>query len=333
MADGCGRRGAARMSRSKIMLLLKALVSLGLIALLYSRIDLHAFWARLQGLRWPPMACFFGLLFFNTVISTLKWKILLSADDTHVRFRDLLASYYVGTFFNMFLPSNIGGDAFRIVDISRRSAKPVNTVASVFADRLSGFIALSAFGVLFPVFGYGLMDRHAVLWLPVAVFAGLIGVGALFYQGTWLRALLRSGGLRRFERLGRAAGKFLDSMEAYKKRPTVMTKVMGVSFLFQFSVIVAHYSLSVALGLQVPFLMFCVFVPLIALLEAVPLSIYGIGLRDSGYVFFMTQIGRAASAAAAMSVLYLGATLVYASLGGVVFVFMRNEERRESSGT
>ena len=102
-----------------------------------------------------------------------------------------------------------------------------------------------------------------------------------------------------------------------------MARVMSLSFVFQFSVIVAVYLLGRALELGVPFFYFCMFVPLISLLEAVPVSIYGIGLRDSGYVFFLTQIGRTREEAAALSLLYVAATLVYSAAGGVILIFRR----------
>jgi len=315
------------MKKSKVISLLRVVVSAVLIYLLYGRLDLPGLALRLQGVLWAPMVLFFVLLFFNSVISAAKWRILLHADATDVPFRTLLGSYLVGTFFNVFLPSNIGGDAYRIYDIAKRSARPVNTFASVFADRLSGFIALAVLGLCFPLLGYGLLDRHRMLLLPLAVFVALGGVVWLLFQQGVIRRVLSMPPLNRFERLSRTAEKFLASIDVYRRRPGLMTKVMAVSFLFQFTVIVAVFLLSVALGLRVPFFYFCVFVPLISLLEAMPLSIYGVGLRDSGYVFFLTQVGHSREEAAAMSVLYVAATLIYSSVGGVIFLLKRDAAR------
>lgn len=309
------------MKKSTTSLLAKILISLTLIVVLYSRIDFAGLRSRLADLRVLPLAAFFVLLLFNTAISSLKWRVLLKADAIDIPFGKLLVSYIIGTFFNVFLPSNIGGDAYRIYDISQRSAKPVNTFASVFADRLSGFIALAAFGLVFPLVGCGLIDERRVLILPLGLFGLLAVIVWSLYQQTLLRRVLNLPVLRRLSRIQNLADKFLASITEYRKRPRLLAVVMGVSFLFQFTVIVAVYLLSRSLCLDVPFFYFCIFVPLISLLEAVPLSIYGIGLRDSGYVFFMMQIGRSAEDAAAMSLLYVAVTLVYSSLGGIIFMF------------
>ena len=314
------------MRKRQALFPVKILVSAVLLFFLYRRLDLDDCLLRFRGLRVLPMVGFFGLLLFNTAISAAKWRILLSADHTHVPFLKLFTSYFIATFFNVFLPSNIGGDAYRIYDISRHSSKPVNTVASVFADRLSGFIALSLFGFVFPLLGLGLIDERGVLFMPLAVFTVLAALVWLLFQKKLLRAVLNMPPWRRWERLKVAVEKFLGSVDAYRRRSSVMARVMSVSFVFQFAVIIAVYLLGRALELEIPFFFFCMFVPLISLLEAVPVSIYGLGLRDSGYVFFMTQIGRSREDAAAISLLYVAATLVYSAIGGIILLFRRNAE-------
>jgi len=312
------------MKKSHALFAAKLVFSAALLFLLYRRVDFGLLAARFRGLGLWPMAGFFGLLFFNTAISAAKWKILLNADDTPVPFPKLLKSYFIATFFNVFLPSNIGGDAYRIYDIARHSSRPVNTLASVFADRLSGFMALSFFGLVFPLLGFGMIGGRRMLLLPLAVFAGLAGLVWLLFQKSLLRSILSRPPWNRWWRLKDAAESFLRSVDAYRRRPRVMTRVMAVSFVFQFSVIVAVYLLGRALDLGVPFFPFCIFMPLVSLLEAMPVSIYGIGLRDSGYVFFFTQIGRSREEAAALSLLYVASTLVYSAIGGIVLMCERN---------
>ena len=312
------------MRRRHALFAAKVLVSAALLFVLYRRIDYLDLMSRLRDLYVWPMAGFFALVFFNTAISTLKWKILLNADDMRVPFAKLLASYFIGTFFNVFLPSNIGGDAYRVYDIARRSAKPVNTFASVFADRLSGFIALSCFGLLFPLLGYGLLSEPRMLFLPLAVFAILGMIVWLLFQKKLVIAVLSMPPCCRWRGWKGTSERFLASVEAYRRRPRVMVRVMSVSFVFQFAVITAVYLLARALDIEAPFFAFCMFVPLISLLEAMPVSIYGIGLRDSGYVFFLTQIGHPREEAAALSLLYVAATLAYSAIGGIILMFRRN---------
>jgi glycosyltransferase 2 family protein len=71
-------------------------------------------------------------------------------------------------------------------------------------------------------------------------------------------------------------------------------------------------------------------VPLISLLEAVPVSIYGLGLRDTGYVLFLTQTGHTRGEAAALSLLYVSATLLYASVGGMIWAARRAQRETQT---
>ncbi len=79
------------------------------------------------------------LLLTNTFLSAWKWHILLKSDGIDIGLGTLTGSYLIGTFFNMFLPSNIGGDSYRILDIKKRSDDFMRSATSVFAHRLSGF--------------------------------------------------------------------------------------------------------------------------------------------------------------------------------------------------
>lgn len=305
--------------RRRFLTALKLTVSLALIIVLYRRIEFTELKSVLRDINLLLMIPLFLLLFFNTVISSVKWHILLNADAIRIPLRSLVRSYLVGSFFNVFLPSNIGGDVYRIFDVAQRSSKPVNTFASVFVDRLSGFCALAVMGFVFPAAGCLMLPDYRVLVLPLIVFALITAIIVALYQQRLLLAIMRLFRMDRVKSIRKISGEFLGSIAAYKRKQGVIAKIMGVSFVFQFTVILCIYLLSLSIGLDIPFAFFCVFVPLILLMEAAPVTIYGLGLRDAGYVFFFSHIGRPVEEALSMSILYVTVTLVYASLGGILF--------------
>ena len=76
-------------------------------------------------------------------LSTWRWRLLLQAQGHPGPLRRLSASYLVATFFNNFLPSNIGGDVIRVRDSSRLTGSTTTTSLAVVAiDRILGFGAL-----------------------------------------------------------------------------------------------------------------------------------------------------------------------------------------------
>jgi uncharacterized protein (TIRG00374 family) len=314
------------MKKQRITFVIKLLISSGLIFFLYRKVDFGEIISMVSNIDKILLLVLFGILFFNTVISTLKWKILLLADDIHLPFRNLLSSYMIASFFNIFLPSNIGGDAYRIVDIAKQSSKPVHTFASVFIDRLSGFLALAIMGFVFPLAGCGMLEDSRVLFVPLAVFVVIVVMIWALYNQKLLRWGLRITRIEKIGKISSMVDQFLESVTAYKEKQGVIAKIMGVSFVFQFTVITFVYLLSTTIGFNIPFLYFCMFVPLISLLEAVPASIYGVGFRDAGYVLFFTQVGRTREDALMMALLYVAVTLLYALIGGIIFVIKKKNK-------
>jgi uncharacterized protein (TIRG00374 family) len=319
--------------RRRLFLLAKLLVSAGLLWLLYRRVDLAALRAQLRGTRPAGLAAFFLLLAANTLLSSLKWRLLLAADGIRQPLGRLFASHLTGAFFSLFLPTTIGGDIYRVADIGRHSARTLNTAASILADRLMGFMALAVYGLVFPLAARRAMPgwNSRFLLLPALALAGLTAAAAVLRKRRLLRRLAAPLPPRLRPRAARALETLADSIDAYARAPAVWIGGMGISFVFQFNAILAVFSLARALGLDVGLLPCCCFVPFITLMEMIPVSIFGIGLRDTGYVWFLTSLGRTPADAAALSLLYVSATLVYVSLGGVIFICRNSRATRKAT--
>ena len=76
------------------------------------------------------------------MIRTFRWSILVKSLDVHVSFGRLFYLYMAGTFFNTFLPTGIGGDVVKIIDLAPESGG-ARAFSTVFADRLTGILGTS----------------------------------------------------------------------------------------------------------------------------------------------------------------------------------------------
>lgn len=308
--------------KRRLLWLIKLAVMIGLLAGLYRRVDLAAFREALAGIRWGWLPFIYLLLFANTALSSWKWKLLLAADGVRVPLRALLSSYLIGTFFNLFLPSSIGGDTYRIVD-ARRHGGAAKSFASVFADRLTGFLALAIWGLVFSAAGGARLSDRRILWLPVLVFGAMAVLVFLLVQRHLLETALRLVGVDRWERLYGFCRRVLDSVAIYRANRPLLARVFAISLTFQLMAIGIIFNISRAMGWTMPFLYFSIFVPLITLGEALPISIFGIGVRDGLYVFFFTQGGASREQALSMALVYVAITIVYSLIGGVLFLLRR----------
>jgi hypothetical protein len=307
---------------------LKLAVTALLLFLLYRKVDGRAFADALRGIRWAWVPPFFAIALANMWISSWRWSLLLRSDGADIPVRKLFASHWIASFFNFFLPSNIGGDVYRVADIGRRSGSAVGSLASVFVDRLCGFLALSLMGFLFPLLGLRLVpaENRGLLLVPLAVFLGFLCVAALLWQQGIVRFLARALPGRLRAKVERLLDTFFSSVSAYLRRPRTLAAAFGLSLAFQFLVLVAVWTVCRALSIPVSLAECCVFVPFVCLLEAVPLTVNGIGLRDTGYAMFFAAVGLAgrgadpAASAAALSLCYMAFTLAYACGGGLLFL-------------
>ena len=314
--------------KKHLALIAKLAVMMGLLAVLYRNVDFVEFRAALAGLQWAWIPLIYVLLFANTALNSWKWGLLLKADGISIPLTSLMCSHLIGTFFNLFLPSSIGGDAYRVVDVGRRAGAGAKSFAAVFAERLAGFLALAVWGLLFSAVGWSLLPDKRILWLPVIVF-GLMG--GMVFALVQRRALVAVWGFLQMDRLKKLDAflhRFLDSMAGYHADRKLIAWVFGLSLVFQMIAITTIFCISRALHWDVSFVYFCIFVPLITLGEALPISIFGIGVRDSLYVFFFAQAGAAREQALSMALVYVLITLVYSLVGGILFLLRRSPAAR-----
>src|SRR5829696_55719 len=162
-------------ARSLAISALKAVVSLGLLALLFSRVDISRLWsvARQASVPWLGVAL---LLYLAMVLSSaVRWGVLLRALHVRLPFSFLTQSFLVATFFNNFLPSNIGGDVIRITDTAKAAGSKTLATTVVLIDRGLGLLGLA----LMAATGASLMQRMSVGPVgPAMLWAGF-GAGAI----------------------------------------------------------------------------------------------------------------------------------------------------------
>ena len=86
-----------------------------------------------------------GMVLFiaSNLLGSLQWQLLLKARDVDLPLRRIVSYYFTGLFFNNFLVGYIGGDAVRIYDISKATAKNTEAISTVFLDRFIGFTMLT----------------------------------------------------------------------------------------------------------------------------------------------------------------------------------------------
>jgi hypothetical protein len=316
-----------------LLLTAKVTVSGVLLAYLLSTTDLSALARRVRSGDGALMAAAAALYTVMLALSTWRWRLLLRAQGYPAPMGRLSATYLVATFFNNFLPSNIGGDVIRVRDSSRLTGSTTTSLAVVAIDRILGFGALYALAVAAYAAG-GPYVRHlagarAVLIGLSFVFAVLAYV--FFRPGTARRLMAAT----RLATLPWARERFelvQAAVHVYRAQLGFVWAAFAASVALQALLVCYYYSIAhslrIPLSLSACFLM----VPLCTLVQTVPISFNGWGVRESVFIVYFGQVGLPRDSALAFSLVGAG-LIVMMSLSGAVVWTSRGSDREPIAST
>ena len=291
--------------------LVRVLVSAGIIGYVLADVDLGDLARAMAHVRLAPVLVGLGLFLFSQALSAYKWSRIGRALGFEHSLVDYGRFYFIGMFFNLFGPSTLGGDLVRALYLGAGYRRRL-AISSVVFDRASGLVVLVALGAL----GFLLFPRYR---FPPSLILGAVAVGGALVVGWWaaprLVRLLPAG--RWTRELRREVE--VDLAPLWRDRRLLATAAI-VSVVFHLTQVAGQYVLARAAGARLPFSYCLIFHPVISVMTALPVSVNGVGVREGGYLYFLTRIDIDDSIAVTLSLLAFGVTVVAGLLGGVVFL-------------
>ena len=310
----------------KVWRWLRPLFGLGLLAFLLWRVDWQELTRILRqaSLGYVGAALLIELL--NVLPRVLRWRALLLTQGAQEPFSRLLSIYLVGSFFNNFLPSNVGGDSVRMLRMGQLTGQGADAVSSVLVERLCGLFAVLLIGVVAVLSNWRLASAGGIGFLVLGMFAvfvlGMLLLFNLRLVRSWADRLTPptpSGALGGvLAALIGKLGKLYDSIYAFRSHERVLLVVLAFSLLFRFGDVLRLYVQSLALHVPVSFIWLMMAISLIAVVTSLPLSLNAIGIQEGAYVFFFGLAGIAAPQALALALLSRGVRLAVSLVGGVI---------------
>ena len=306
----------ARINKA-LFLGLKCLISGGLLWLLFSNVGGAKVLELIKNI--SPLSILGAALVYLAaqLVSSFRWQLLLTDRFNVGR---LYSLYLVGSFFNIFLPGIVGGDAVKVYYLYKGTGKGTQALGSVFMDRYTGFVALVTLGLVAYPFGISHFGDSWLVWL-LPLIAGFFFVASALIFG------MRLGG----GRLKKLAS-FYDYFHQYMGQKEIFFKAVGLSVIVQGLAMLAVYILSSGFGLGVPFLAYIVFMPIITTLSSVPLSISGLGVREAAFVLLLSSMGVSQEAAMALSFAWF-ISMATASMVGLIEYLRVKEYGKTLSAT
>lgn len=298
------------------MNLLKIGVTVVGLVLVLRNLDITAVIAVIGEVEWAWMVAGAALMVLSIFIRAFRWHVVLRGAGSHIRFARLVELYFVGSFFNAFLPSGLGGDVVRAAEATHDVDSGV-AAGTVLVDRLTGLMALFAMALAVLPFrpdGFPLaLARGIGLLCGVGLIAGFVLV-----DGRALRSMARllPSGIRN------TGNNFLDRFALAIDRCgwNALARALLISVGFNLVQIAWWATTGRALGLDIPYGYYLLVVPVMAIALLVP-SIGGLGVRENLAPLLFSGAGISPEQAVALTLLVFGLERVASLLGAPIYIY------------
>lgn len=285
--------------KQRIFFILKILVSAVLVYWLIRHVDWQAVLTELTEVSWPLLILYVLLQLASILLSVRKWQVIAEFKKIEFSLKEGFFTYLTGSFINNFLPSIIGGDAYRSLWLAEKSGARAAAVSTVLFDR---FIGLWTTAIMAVLLSYLLRDAFAeslALSVTVSILVFLLFLDIIvtyLYCREWFPGLLAKIPFQKVRRL------FTEVVTYADKDLWLRTSLWSIGFILA-GLVLSNYVLFAALGYQLNFVSFLSVACLVAIVTSLPITIGNIGVKEWAHVVFFGLIGVSAEAAVTVALL------------------------------
>jgi len=288
--------------------LLKLILTLAFFTLIFTRIDFGEFIDLVYkiNLAYFLMAALCVPMLY--AIRTFKWQLLLNSVGIERPFGRLYKVLLIGVFYGLMTPGKVG-ELARAYYINEDLGKSLSTVVVEKLTDVATLVFLSLVVIIL------FLNRAALL-----IVAG--GVTALFILVTFL-AMNRKVSSFFSKLLGINIEGYIDAVEDLKGKP--LLKALIVSFLYYLASFVVAYFVLLALGINAYAL---ITLPLVILLGNVPITISGLGLRESVAGICFVLLGESAVSGVSFSFLLFSIITLIPGIAGWILTLLEKQDQK-----
>ncbi len=300
-----------------ISFLLRLTLSFGLLAWIFSKIDMEHTWSVIQSADVGYMLWAGVVFFFINILILLRWDILVRALKLDMPFWTIAKWFFIGLFCNLFLPTSVGGDVVKTIGLSRQAKQKPKVFASVVLDRLCGFAGIVIVAAVMFVVGYRQIPDRAVGLSIIAMTLFSLTITAVLFSHR-----IYSFCCRLFDRWPKFKKSIMDvhyDIVLMKGKVSRGIAAILLSCVAQVLAAYACYVVAKALHQDVDFFYFLIFSPLVCVATALP-SIGGLGVREMGWVYLLSKVGVAQGVAVGISLINFLFMVLVGLIGGGMYV-------------
>jgi hypothetical protein len=240
-------------------------------------------------------------------------------------FRTLTSSFLVATFFNNFLPSNIGGDVVRIADTARIAGSKTLATTVVLMDRgigLLGLVLIAAIGATASARAHSIGPvGPTMLWIGLGLGA-LIDAPALANPHGFAKLLAPLHSLHP-EWITERIARLTAALVRFRQQPSALALCFAGAVIVQALLVAFYLAIAYSLRVDIGFGDLAVIVPLSFIVQMLPVSMNGFGVREATFGFYFNRLGLSLESALLVSLMGAAMIMLFSLSGAAVYVGRR----------
>lgn len=264
----------------------------------------------------------FCVILIGTIIAAYRWFTVMKILKFRGSFSFYIKSYFKGIFFNQLLPSSIGGDAVRVLNVASLGYEKRYAFVGVLIDRGLGIVGIFIVNLIFNNALPSLLPDEIHKVLNIISIGGISG----FVLFAFLHKFPILNKFKWFIILSVPSQALYDVLNSPLRTVLQVILTVAVHMLtFWGTFLIAE-----ALGVNLPVSVFMVIMPPVILLTIIPISLAGWGIREGAMVGFLGFAGVSKNLAVSISILY-GFTYVLQGIAGLYFQARSKKEKNNES--
>ncbi|WP_375515669.1 lysylphosphatidylglycerol synthase transmembrane domain-containing protein [uncultured Nostoc sp.] len=304
----------------KPIVIIKTVISIVFIVLIFTHVDIPQTWKQFQTLSLPFVA--FALIYYTGCqwLSCWRWLVVLHSTGHSVPMISLLSSYFAGMFLNIFLPGSFGGDAYRVYRLTKETKDSEAALVSVFLERFTGLFALSALAILGLPPAVRVVGRWDIILLFFGCVISLVGGVLLIVSPQLLKVAEPWLQKLHLQNLGVRFAKIQMLLRQFAQHRQSLGLSICLSFLLMLAIVYYHYLIAQQLKIPISYLELLVFIPIIAVITLIPISLGGLGVKEGLWIYLFNRIGLTGEQALLLSITMTMLGWLLALPGGVILL-------------
>jgi glycosyltransferase 2 family protein len=283
-------------------------VAVGLLAFLLNRVDWPIVFGHIERMAPPVVLLVIVAFAVQLLVSSWKWQWALRIHGLNFDYTFLTRVLVIGFFLNNFLPTSIGGDAYRVYRTLPPTPPKSRAISAVLLERVTGLLALLLLGLAGALALYASNDLARAYVMLAAVGSAVLTV---------LIVLMRVRAPRLPE--SRWLAPIRENLRSMATARGAWLPLIGISLLFQAQAILIIFELFRALDVPVTLSQTALIAAAAGVAAIIPFSINGLGIVEATFAGTAVAVGVSYEAGLLVALLIRVLVIPLTLIAGLVY--------------